>query len=67
MSKHVYKVEVNGVYHAYVKANTAQEAKRAALQHVTVERLDAGAIIDLVQRGIAITDAEEVPATETLP
>lgn len=64
MSKHVYRVEVNGAYHAYVKANTATEAKRVALQHVTVERLDAGEIIDLVQRGIGIDEAGEVAGTE---
>lgn len=59
MANHVYKVTVNGAYHAYVKANTATEAKRVALQHVTVERLTAGEIIDLVQRGIAIDGAKE--------
>lgn len=64
MSKHVYKVEVNEAYRAYVKADTATEAKRIALQHVTVERLDATEIIDLVTRGIAITDAAEAQTVE---
>lgn len=64
MSKHVYKVEVNESYRAYVKADTATDAKRIALQHVTVQRLDATEIIDLVTRGIAITDAAELQAGE---
>lgn len=62
MSKHVYCVEVNGAYHAYVKADTATEAKRIALQHVNVRRLDAGEIIDLVNGGIAIYEATHTPA-----
>lgn len=62
MSKHVYCVEVNGAYHAYVKADTATEAKRIALQHVNVRRLDAGEIIDLVNGGIAIAEATHTPA-----
>ena len=61
MSKFVYCVEVNGAYHAYVKADTVTEAKRVALQHVTTRRLDAGEIIDLVNRGIAICEATVDP------
>lgn len=59
---HVYKVEVNGAYHAYVEANNATEAKRCVLKHVTVERLGAGEIIDLVQRGVGIAKAGEQAA-----
>jgi hypothetical protein len=55
---YVYKIEVNGAYRAYIKADTATEARRTALAHVTVERLGAGEIIDLMQRGVAIVSAE---------
>lgn len=57
MKKHVYRVTVNSAYTANVAADTATEAKRVALEHVTVERLSAGEVVDLVQRGIAIQGA----------
>ena len=56
---HVYKVEVNGAYHAYVEADSTTEAKRIALRNVEVTRLNAGEVIDLVQGGIAIERAKQ--------
>lgn len=52
MAKHVYEVEINGAYRAYVAADNATKAKSSALKHVAVRRLDAGEIMDLMDRGI---------------
>lgn len=57
MSKYVYAIEINGAYSLYAAADSAQEAKRVALQHVTVRRLDASEVIALVREGKAIASA----------
>ena len=63
---HVYEIEVNVIHRERVEADTAQEAKRIALQHVTVRRLSAREVHDLTAAGKAITwkDDKTSPAAE---
>jgi hypothetical protein len=55
VKKHVYRVTVNGSFDQYVAADTVPEARRIALEHVSVERLSAGDVIVLMQRGVDIS------------
>lgn len=57
---HIYKVidESNDRGLGYWQADTKGEAKRAAIKHITAERLSGSEIVDVSRNGYAITDAK---------
>jgi hypothetical protein len=55
---HLYTVAAGERTLMHVQADSKAEARRVALDDVTVTRLDASQAIDLTRRGIAIVDAK---------
>ncbi len=67
--KHVYKVTEGSSDRSlgYWLAKDAEQAKRAALIHVTAKRLTGGEVVNVTVNGYAISDAEATLARAGQP
>lgn len=55
---HIYTVEAAERTLMHVEADSKAEARRTALNNVTVTKLDGSEVLDLNRRGIAIVSAK---------